>query len=285
MTAVPPALEPPKDPARYRRRGRADAWRLAAVGALCAALAVAATILAPRMLAARPEPAGAGLFHSTAADALAAPPTADAVEPAPDASGDVARLNARVAALEDQEKAWREAASAALAAAALIEATQGSAPFAEDLAALREVAPDAPELAGLIPLSQTGAPTRAALAASFPDYAARAAAAARAPGEGAALSARIAHAVSRIISVRRVAETTGDGPDARLARAERLIADGDLPAALRTLDRLPEPAREAMAPWRAGAERRAEIDRRAAALRARAMRALRQARDSAEPAA
>jgi hypothetical protein len=74
--------------------------------------------------------------------------------------------------------------------------------------------------------------------------------------------------------LRRVSDAPGDSVDALLARAERQVDDGDLDRALKTLDRLPPGARDAMASWRLRAERRAEIDRDAAALRARAVRAL-----------
>jgi hypothetical protein len=52
------------------------------------------------------------------------------------------------------------------------------------------------------------------------------------------------------------------------------VEDGDLDHALRTIDRLPAWARDAIGGWRNRAERRAEIDRNAAALRARALNAL-----------
>jgi hypothetical protein len=123
-------------------------------------------------------------------------------------------------------------------------------------------------------VAETGAPSRAALAASFPDYAARAASASRAPGDGAGLDDRIVYALSRIVSLRRVGDVPGNQADALLARAERMVEDGDFDGALRTLDLLPPAAREAMAPWRARAERRAEIDRQVAALRAKALRDL-----------
>jgi len=71
-----------------------------------------------------------------------------------------------------------------------------------------------------------------------------------------------------------VSDERGSGPDAVLARAERLVGDGDLQGALRALDQLPAAGREAVAPWRLRAERRAEIDRAAAALRARALSSL-----------
>jgi hypothetical protein len=123
-------------------------------------------------------------------------------------------------------------------------------------------------------LAQAGAPSRTALAASFPEYAARAASAGRAPGEKAGLMDRIGYMLSKVVSLRRVGDLQGEGVDALLARAERAVGDGDLDHAFKTLDRLPPAARDAMATWRARAERRAEIDRDAQALRARALQDL-----------
>ena len=123
-------------------------------------------------------------------------------------------------------------------------------------------------------LAQAGAPSRTALAATYPDYAARAASAARAPGSKAGLGQRIVYELSRVVTLRRVGEQAGDSVDALLARAGRQVDDGDLDKALRTLDRLPAGARDAISPWRARAERRAEIDRNAEALRARALQTL-----------
>jgi hypothetical protein len=179
-----------------------------------------------------------------------------------------------VAALESEETRTSQAAASAIAAAAVVEASQGSGPFAESLAGLRAISPPSPELVALDRLAEVGAPSRAALAASFPDYAARAASAARAPGEGAGVGARIVYVLSRIVSVRQVGDVPGNSADAVLARAERLVEDGDLDGALRTVDRLPAGAREALSPWRARAERRAEIDRNAGALRSRALQSL-----------
>lgn len=283
MTAPPePAgLSAPKDPAEYRPKPRAGAGRWAVI-ALCvvSVLAGAAVgIVVPRLLAARPEPPAVAEAPLAAEPALTpAPPAPAAPDPlvvTPAASSaEIERLTARVDALESQEKSTSQAAAAALAAAALVEAAQGARPFAAELATLRAAVPDLPELDALQRLAEVGAPTRAALAAAFPDYAARAATAARAPGEGAGLADRVGYALAQVVSIRRVGEVTGEGVDARLARAERLVEDGDLDGALRVLDGLSPAAREAMAPWRIRAERRAEIDRQAAALRARALRDL-----------
>ncbi|HVI31617.1 COG4223 family protein [Phenylobacterium sp.] len=282
MTAPPePAdLSAPKDPAEYRRQPASGSarWAVIALGVVCVLAGAAVGVLAPRMLAARPAPpaaAEAPLAAEPALSAAAPPATPETSLATPAASSaEIERLTARIAALESQEKSTSRAAAAALAAAALVEATQGARPFSDELASLRAAAPALPELAALSRLAEVGAPTRAALAASFPDYAARAATASRAPGEGAGLSDRVGYALARVVSIRRVGEVTGEGVDARLARAERLVEDGDLDGALRVLDGLSPAAREALAPWRIRAERRAEIDRQAAALRARALRDL-----------
>ena len=130
--------------------------------------------------------------------------------------------------LRAQRTAARPAeAAAALAAAALVEANQGSSAFPEEIDALRAVSPASPEFAQLSRLAREGASSRASLAASFADYAARAASAVRRPGEGAALGGRIGYALSRVVTARRVAESGGTGPDAPLVRAERALDDGD----------------------------------------------------------
>jgi hypothetical protein len=88
------------------------------------------------------------------------------------------------------------------------------------------------------------------------------------------LGNRIVYELSRIISLRRVGELPGDGVDAVLALAERQLEDDNLDRAFHTLDRLPAGASEPAAGWRGRAERRAEIDRNAVALRARVLQAL-----------
>jgi len=272
----------PKDPAEYRPRRMAGlgGWAIVAFGLVCLIAGGAIALLAPRLLASRPTPGhvaevqaplSAAVGVPAPAAAFTAPPTIP-IETAP--SAELERLSARIAALETQESRTSQAAAAALAAAALVEASQGSGPFAAELAALRTAAPAAPELAALVRIAETGAPSRAALAAAFPDYAARAASASRAPADGAGLGDRIVYALSRIVSVRRIGDVPGNRSDALLARAEGLVEDGDFDGALRTLDTLPPAAREAMAPWRARAERRAEIDRQVGALRAHALRDL-----------
>jgi hypothetical protein len=246
-------------------------WVMLAFGIICVLAGAGVALLLPKLLP-PPPPAAAP------APPPAPRPAALPVVPAPPvvAPDTVAALNARIAALESEGARTSQAAAAALAAAELIDAAQGSRPFGRELAALRAAAPEVTGLTALGRLAELGAPSRTALAAAYPAYAARAASRARKPAEGAGLGERLAYSMTRVVSVRRVDETAGTTPDARLARAEAALNEGEVQVALQALDGLPPRAERALAPWRAGAERRAEIDREVAALRRRAVQALAQ---------
>ncbi len=284
MTASPDPSEisAPRDPAAYgRARAGPGPWAVAAFGVICV-LAGAATALIglDRFAVAPPAPPAALSAPQPVATEGAPAPAAPILSSAPDAAlpgepaSELTGLNARVSAVEDEHRRMARAAAAALAAAGLMEAAQTSRPFPGELAALEAVGPAAPGLNSLRRLAETGAPSRIALARGFPDAAARAGAASRAPEEGAGLVARLSYALSRVVTLRRVGEVAGGGVDAILARAEREVEDGEIDQALKTLDALPVPAREAMSSWRDRAERRAEIDRQVAAIRAQALRDL-----------
>lgn len=268
----------PGDPAAYRRRGgRLPVWAIVGAVALWTVICVGASVFVLRK-GMRPEgpmvpPPAAAPAPATADPALTALPVAPPSPPA-SASAEVAALSARLQRVEGDQRRVTEAAAAVLAAASLAEAAQGSRPFADELMAIGRMLPASTDLRALQRVAQAGAPTRAALAAEFSDLASPAAAAARAPAQGAGFFARAAHALARVFTIRRVDHARGDSPDAVLARAEALVADGDLEAALAELDRLPAGGKEALAAWRAKAERRLEIDERVSAIRAAALRDL-----------
>lgn len=274
----PVELSAPRDPASYGRSRLMGPgfWALIAFGVLCIFAGFGISRFGPQLFPVKPPaPAGAEAVAPGAAPvsgpapAEAAPPLADK-PPSPPTSEAVIRLTERIDALEAEQSRTAEAAASALAAAALMEAAQTSRPFADELAALDAVSPPSAELRALRRIAERGAPSRAALAASFPDYAARAGAA-RAPSEGAGLGARLAAALSRVVTLRQVGDVPGTGTDALLARAERQVEEGDLDHALKTLDGLPPAGRAAIAPWRAAAENRADIDRRVSAVRVQAL--------------
>lgn len=279
MSASPDPVDAaaPLDPAAYRARPLMGPmfWAMIAltlVAVIAGVVVVAMWNLAPRLKAVEAQSRAPAALVRAEDRPVSAQPTAYAPPPlATSAPGALTAITQRLAALEDQQARTAQAAAAVLAGAALVEASQTSRPFPEELAAVQAAAPSSGELRALQRLAERGAPSRAALTSSFPEYAARAASASRAPGDDAGLGARIVHALTRVVTLRRVGDVPGTGVDATLARAERLIGDGDIDQALRVLDALPPAGREALADWRGRAERRAEIDRQVAALRLRAL--------------
>jgi hypothetical protein len=285
MSAAPdPAeLAPSRDPAAYGRRPlftpRFFAWAGVCAACLIAGALVGRFGFAPANPAAESEPALEAPTHAPANTAPLTPSLATLGAPinaatAPVvASADVSALSGRVARLEGGAAGLDASAAEALAAASLSDAAAGSAPFDQDLAAYERVAPPSPELRALEPLAARGAPSRAELAAAFPALASEAAAAARTPRKGASLLDRLVAALGKVVIVRNIDPSAG-GVDGLLARAEHAALAGDLAAALRDIDALPPRARATLAEWTGAAERRIEIDRHIAAVRAGALTAL-----------
>jgi hypothetical protein len=180
----------------------------------------------------------------------------------------------RLDKLESYERRAGRAASAAVAAGALADAAQTSRPFAGELAVLERLMPDSTQIAGLKPLAQTGAPTRAALAAEFPDIAARAVNAARASRHRVSFFERAFAAIGSLITLRRVDDVSSNSVDAIVARAEHRVQDGDVEGALEQMRALPPAGQAATADWRERAARRVEIEARIATLRNSALRDL-----------
>jgi hypothetical protein len=185
-----------------------------------------------------------------------------------DPASDTYALEQRLAQLQAANRDTTAAARAALAAAALTQAAEGSAPFANQVDSYRAVLPNPTETQALRDLAAAGAPTRAMLAERFPTVAARAAAAARQGEPRPGLAARIARMLTGLVSVRRTDQLTGPGADAVIARAERAVERGDLTVAVRELATLPPAARAAAGPWRTDAERRLAMERSLGHIRA-----------------
>ena len=279
MTAAPDSAEitPPTDPAAYGRpRSFGVAfWAVIALCVLSVVAGAAVTRFAPRIWGKTAEPTAVATapgadFLDAATPAVALPPRAAPAADTGASSAELAALQARVQALETSQVRTVNAAAAALAAASLAEATQGSGSFETELAALERILPLSAEVRGLRPYAENGVSSRAALAAEFDASAARAAVASRDPGERAGFFARAAHALSAIVTIRRIG-AGGDGPDATLARAGDAVAEGDLEGALKTLRDLPPKAAQAMAPWRGRALQRIAVDRQVAGIRALAL--------------
>jgi hypothetical protein len=261
-------LAPSRDPQAYARRPLLGGafWLMMAFCVLCLLAAGAVVVLGPRLAPVRKAAAVEAPAPSTATAATPAPIAQDA-DSSTAPSSDIA---SRVQRLENGQTRIANAAAGALAAASLSDAAAKPAPFSNDLAAVSRLLPGSPDALALSPLAQEGAPTRAALAAELTDIASQVAAASRAPGKNASFMDRAFYAFSRVVMLRRI-DANATGMDAVLAKAERAADDGDLEGTVVLLDRLPDPTKAVLAPWREKAERRIQIDEHIAALRSQAM--------------
>ncbi len=274
----------PRPPARRNGPMSPLVWFCLGSGVTCVVLALV-VFLGAKSLHVGPQPQpvtvepAASPATSTASEPIAAPASAASTSPSAAAltglaRPDVAALTARLDRIENEHHALVGAASAALAAASLSQASDTGRPFASDLDNLARTLPDPHEVDALRALAEHGAPPRPVLVAEFPDMARRAAYASRAPVQGSGWLAQIAHAVGVLFTVRRTDQTSGSSPDAILARAEHRLNDGDLDGAVRELDALPPKGRDAAAPWRDRALRRVQIQNRVAAIRLDALKNL-----------
>jgi len=184
-------------------------------------------------------------------------------------------LSSRVAAVEaagqemraaiDELKA-RDAGKDALlwsAVSALRDALRYTGPFADQLADVRRLAGDRAEfrepLAALEPLAEGGVASLAELQRAFPATARDVVAAGYGASEEGVLGDVLSR-VSQVVTVRPVGEVEGDSAGAIVARAEGQLGRGDLAAALKELEALPEASKAAAAAWRARAEQRVAAD-------------------------
>jgi hypothetical protein len=204
--------------------------------------------------------------------------------PAPDYTGEISTLQARVSALEAQatqaaDKATleqlqarvaalerenagteRQRAARVLALAILARSADTAQPLKPELDAYAALAPDDPAIAALMPYAQMVVPTEAELSARFADSARAALANARLQSANGYLARLWARALN-LVSVRRIGPAPGNTPADRLARASNNLKTGKLDAAVMEVRALTGPAGEMMAPWLKDAEARLAIDK------------------------
>jgi hypothetical protein len=151
----------------------------------------------------------------------------------------------------DKSAASAKSGASAIAFANLREAVGAGRPFAAELAALRSLMPDPVDLGVLPSHADTGIPTVAELARNLAKTVETSAAPApqQAPAETSFLDSMIASAKSAV-SIRRVGGDVGSAePGAVLARAETALNQEDLAAAIKEVEALPTPARDAYTGW------------------------------------
>jgi hypothetical protein len=164
----------------------------------------------------------------------------------------------------------RDGPAEAILAISLNERLNAGAPFAQELAALARLGADGGKLSALRPFADAGAPTLAALGASFAKIAPDVIAAATPPSGGGVMD-RLLDRMRKLVRVRKVGEVAGDDVEALAPRISAALARGDLAAALDAYDRLPDAARQASRDWAKAAEARQAAGAAAQGLRADAV--------------
>jgi hypothetical protein len=176
---------------------------------------------------------------------------------------EIEALDKRIAALESASQSARAdiskiatttsgndtAARLALSAGVLRDAVLVGAPFAEELAAVKQLGGDDKALAPLAPFATTGVPTAPALAQELHALlpAMLEISGASAP-EGGFLDRLQANA-GKLVRIRPVTAPTGDDPSAVLARIEIDAAKANIAAALADLGKLDSATRAPAQAW------------------------------------
>jgi hypothetical protein len=170
-------------------------------------------------------------------------------------------LQAKLAGIEQSAKATQDkvaqnagsdiAARRVLAAVALRDAVARGAPYATELAVVKQLGADAQNIAALEPLATSGVPTEAALTrdlnALLPSMvAASGADASKADGFFERLQAN----ASKLVHIRPVDAPKGDDVSAVLARTEVKAAHNDLAGIDSELGKLPPKTRSLADDWR-----------------------------------
>jgi len=186
----------------------------------------------------------------------------------------IAKIEAALAAPKAETRAPQtetapkvDAAGQAIAALALEQRLTAGQPFAAEWAALSRLGADGAALATLKPLSDTGAPTAAALAASFAKIAPGLVAVADNPEIGDGVVDRMLDHMRKLVRVRAVGEIAGDDPAALVSQIEAALARGQVVSALGVYARLPEAARKEGADWAGTVNARIAADAAAQSLR------------------
>jgi polyhydroxyalkanoate synthesis regulator phasin len=237
--------------------------KLAAADKAMKSLGLALTALSHRTDDASANAADARKAADAAAKAVADLQTSIATNAASSAAGvpqaDIEALKQRVAALETQAKSAHEtlarnggndsAARLALSAQVLRSAVTVGAPYAAELAAVKQLGGDATALAALAPFAANGIPDKKALANELTAAIPQMEKIVGAPPASANFLERLQANAGSLVSIRPVKAPQGDDPSAVLARVEVDAANADVAAALADLARLPEKVRAVAAGW------------------------------------
>jgi hypothetical protein len=137
----------------------------------------------------------------------------------------------------------------ALSAAVLRDAVFAGAPFADELAAVKQLGGGDPSLAALAPFAATGVPSPATLAHELHAVIPAMMKISGASAPDAGFLERLQANAGKLVRISPVSAPVGAGPSAVLARIEIDAANDNIAAALADLGRLPAPVRAPANAW------------------------------------
>jgi hypothetical protein len=182
----------------------------------------------------------------------------------------LATLQSRVNALEQQNQSQNHVSTLALGLLALDSTAQTGAPFVREWQVIARLLPQNEDVNILAPLAKTGVPGRDALVRDFAQYAqaVRATQANKASKlqEKTGIMGRAGAALGSLVSVRRV-EDKANGVEALLNTADAALQQGDLLGAVRRLEQLEGDAHQAVQAWLTQAQARLTLDQALARLK------------------
>jgi hypothetical protein len=166
----------------------------------------------------------------------------------------------KIATLGNGEVGNGAAAVRAMAVVSLRRAASGSQPFEDEVDGLAALG-GAPDLvAKLRPYATTGVKSQSELAATFSATADAIITATTQSDSSANFFTRVLNGLSHLVSVRPAGPVAGDDPPAVVSRMTAAVNKGDLAAALKERQSLPEGGQVASAAWAKDAEARVALD-------------------------
>jgi hypothetical protein len=125
---------------------------------------------------------------------------------------------------------------------------------------LSKVTPDEPAVQSLRPFANTGVPSRAELTRNFPDVANAMLDSLNQSDPNQGVFDRLTESALSLVKVRPVGNVEGEGADAKIARIEDKLRNGDLKGAALEWDGLPEPAKAASADFKKSLDARVQVE-------------------------
>ncbi|MCK8781301.1 hypothetical protein M0654_15060 [Rhizobium sp. NTR19] len=176
--------------------------------------------------------------------------------------GNAAELQQRVDAAEAKlnDPGPEQQAARAVAAAALKAAIDRGGSFEAELQTYANVAGDDAAVADLRDFATSGVPSRDDLQREFSAAADAMLEASAQPDPDQGVASRLFSSAMSVVKVRRVGDVEGDTPDAAVARMEDAVRKGDLQAAAREWDKLPEPAKAASQEYKKKLDARLQVE-------------------------